>query len=89
MKRRVLAFLCAVAFMALAASPAWAVGGNGHPGATFPEIPPGKDGKLPYQQSCVALAENPGVGPSSGRSQIAQAISTGLYNDSCIEGFAP
>jgi hypothetical protein len=81
-KRRVLVFLCAGVFMAVAAAPAWADRGTG-PGTTFPEH---FDGPLPYQQSCDVLASNPGVEPSSGRSAVAIAIQTALYHDSCEGG---
>jgi hypothetical protein len=95
MKRRILAFLGAVVFMAVAASPAWADRGGTfpeRPGNTFPEIPPGSHG-LPYAQSCVQLAANPAFRPggpvSQHMSDTASRIAEGLYSDSCIEGYKP
>ena len=87
MKRRIVGFLCAAVFMAVAASPAWADRGGTFPekpGHTFPEI----DG-TPYAQSCLVLVTNPGVDPSSGRSQIAKDITDGLFIDSCTDHGLP
>jgi hypothetical protein len=83
MKRRIGGFLCAVVFMAVAASPAWADAGS--PGSTFPEQP-GDNG----QTACASVTTNPGTGTGGAAggviSPTAGAIVTGLITDACFGG---
>jgi hypothetical protein len=83
MRRRIVAFLCAAVFMAVAASPAWADAGS--PGSTFPEQP-GDNG----QTACATVTTNPGSGAGGAAgdviSPVAGAITTGVITDACFGG---
>jgi hypothetical protein len=82
MRRRVVAFLCAGALMAVTASPAWADAGS--PGTTFPEQPGAN-----VQTACGTITTNPGTGNNRLVDIVppnTNAILTGLFTDACFGG---
>jgi hypothetical protein len=90
MKRRILVFMCAVAFMAVGVAPAL---GNTEPqgppvaipGDTFPEQPPGEP--LP---ACGAITGNPGTSFDGVFDQHVPTFvndqTTDLLVDACVPG---